>query len=224
MPGSGLIAFKKSLILFSLFAVAMAFLESTVVVYLREIFYPHGFKFPLVDIPPKIYIIELGREFATIVMIWTVSGIQVKNRREWFAFFAFNFAVWDIWYYIWLKIMLGWPTSLLEWDVLFLIPIPWIGPVLAPILVSVALILAALVILRFEGTPRPLTLTKRDWLLEVLAGAIIIGSFLTQSGEIAAGEVPYNYPWWIFSIGMALGLTVFMIRYMKRSGIASDPD
>ncbi len=217
MPDVKIFDLKKSLFLYSLFAIAMAYLESTVVVYLREIYYPQGFRFPLVDISPKIYIIELGREAATILMIWTVSGVLTRNRRVWFAFFGFIFAVWDIWYYIWLKIMLNWPASLLESDVLFLIPVPWIGPVLAPVLVSMALIVSGLVILIFEVNHRPFRLSAREWLLEIFAGLIIIGSFLMQTGDVTSGEVPQNYPWWMFSIGMVMGLSVFAFRYRNLS-------
>jgi len=214
---------KKNLLISTVFAVAMAYLESTVVVYLREIFYPHGFKFPLIDIPPDIYLIEVGREAATILMLWAVSGILQRNRREWFAYFAYNFAVWDIWYYLWLKIMLGWPASMLDWDVLFLIPLPWISPVLAPVLVSSALIFSAVVILTFESTGHPLNLTIRDWVLEILAGIIIIGSFLTQTEVIAAKQVPQSYPWGIFTLGMILGLAVFIFRLRERLKLGSDP-
>ncbi len=216
MSGTSQPDLKKILLISTVFAVAMAYLESTVVVYLREIFYPQGFKFPLIDIPPDIYLIEVGREAATILMLWAVSGILKRNRREWFAYFAFNFAVWDIWYYIWLKLMIGWPASLLDWDVLFLIPLPWIGPVLAPVLVSSALIFSAVVILTFESTEHPLNLTVRDWALEILAGCIIIGSFLAQTEVIAAEQTPKSYPWWIFVFGMILGLAVFIIRIMQR--------
>ena len=218
MPGTKRFIYRKDLFLYTLFAIAMAYLEATVVVYLRELFYPLGFVFPLQDIPPKIYLVELGREAATIIMLWTVSGITNRHRTEWFAFFSFNFAVWDIWYYIWLKIMLDWPATLLDWDVLFLIPLPWIGPVLAPLLVSAALIFAALMILHFESRGKPLKLTPVDWGLEVLAGLIIIGSFLAQTGKIAAKLAPESYPWWVFIIGMVLGLTVFVHRVYK------DPD
>ncbi len=215
MPGKKRFIYGKDLFLYTFFAVAMAYLEATVVVYLRELFYPLGFEFPLQDIPQKIYLVELGREAATIIMLWAVSGIRNRNRREWFAIFSFNFAVWDIWYYIWLKIMLDWPATLLDWDVLFLIPLPWIGPVLAPLLVSVALIFATLTILHFESRGNPLNLTLVDWSLEVLAGLIIIGSFLTQTDKIAAHLAPESYPWWIFIIGMVLGLAVFLHRAYK---------
>ena len=129
----------------------MAYLESAVVVYLREIYYPNGFSFPLQEITPFILIIEIGREIATIIMLFAVSYFMSKNKRELFAFFSFNFGMWDIWYYIWLKLLLDWPQSLLTWDVLFLIPVPWIAPVLAPILVSVSLIIASLIILKLEN-------------------------------------------------------------------------
>ena len=107
-------------IIFSLlFAVSMAYLESAVVVYLRELYYPDGFQFPLNNIPPRILVTEIGREVATILMLYAFAKSVGRNYREVFAYFTFNFGIWDIWYYIWLKLMLGWPASLLDWDVLF---------------------------------------------------------------------------------------------------------
>ena len=94
---------------------------------------------------------------------------------------------------------------------------------LAPVLVSSALIFSAVVILIFEASDHPLNLTFRDWVLEILAGCIIIGSFLTQTGVIAAKQVPQSYPWGIFTLGMILGLAVFIFRFMERLRLASDP-
>ena len=162
----------------------MAYLESAIVVYLRELYYPTGFNFPLVEIPIPIYVTEIGREVATILMLWAVAKLIAANGREWFAYFAFNFAVWDIWYYIWLKILINWPSSLLEWDILFLIPLPWAGPVLAPVLVSVCLILAAYFILYYEAHDKPILLSGFDWLGEIMAGLIVIISFLTHFNNI----------------------------------------
>jgi len=190
----------------------MAYLESAIVVYLREIFYPSGFFFPLKEIPQFILIIEIGREIATIIMLWAIAKLVAKNGREWFAFFAFNFGVWDIWYYIWLKIILNWPESFLTWDVLFLIPIPWIAPVLAPVLVSFALIAAALIILYLENKNKPLPFSKLDWWLEGVAGLVIIISFLFQTEVISQNSIPQNYPWWLFFIGYVFGLVLFGIR------------
>ncbi len=164
--------YKTPLIICLIFSITMAYLESAIVVYLREIFYPDGFNFPIEKITLFIYWVEIGREVATILMLWAIAKLIAKNNREWFAFFSFNFAVWDIWYYIWLKIFLDWPQSLFTWDILFLIPIPWVAPVLAPVLVSISLIAAALIILSLEEKSKPLAFSKIDWWLEGLAGYV----------------------------------------------------
>src|SRR5882724_9621043 len=131
------------------YAVAMAYLESAIVVYLRRLYYPQGLSFPLTiadieglrylmahqsvfDFPLAIIdtptlLLELGREAATMVMLATVGIAAGRTKVGKFAYFLLLFGVWDIWYYIWLKVFLGWPASLLTWDVLFLIPVPWVG-------------------------------------------------------------------------------------------------
>jgi hypothetical protein len=207
--------YKPHLIVSTLFLIAMAYIEAAIVVYLRAAYYPSGFQFPLIDVPLAILLTEIGREVATIVMLWTVARLISKTGRECFAFFAYNFGVWDIWYYIWLKILINWPSSLLEWDVLFLIPLPWIGPVLAPVIVSAALIFSALVILKHEAQKKPVILGKAGWFLEILAGIIIVLSFLRETNTIITKEVPQDYPWWLFISGLGLGIVVFWRRVKK---------
>ncbi len=129
----------------TIFGIAFGFLEAIVVVYLRKIYYPEGFSFPLALLEPEMIKIEIVREFSTIIMLATIGWILGKKFGERFSFFIFTFAVWDIFYYVGLKIFLNWPESLLTWDVLFLIPITWIGPVLAPVICSLGMILIALI-------------------------------------------------------------------------------
>jgi hypothetical protein len=203
----------RVLLISAIFAVAMAYLESTVVVYLRKIYYPDGFHFPLADIPRSILFIEAGREVATIIMLYSLARlVAAGDRREVMAYFCFTFGIWDIGYYVWLKILLNWPGSWLDWDVLFLIPLPWLGPVLAPILVSMVLIATALIILYYESMGHPLRLTHREKFAEIAAGLLIIITFFSELHTILSAQIPQNYPWWLFAIGMALGLTVFIRR------------
>ena len=118
----------------SLFAITLGFLEAIVVVYLREIFYPAGFQFPLVLLPHEFYNIEILREITTIVLLACVGLLAGKTRYEKFGWFLLAFGIWDIFYYVGLKLALGWPPSFMTWDILFLIPVSWIGPVLAPVI------------------------------------------------------------------------------------------
>jgi hypothetical protein len=200
--------YKVKLLYSGIFAIAMAYLESAVVVYLRLLYSPDGIIIPLTAPPDHVLWTEIGREVATIVMLLFVSRMAARTRREWFGYFAYNFGIWDIWYYIWLKILLGWPQSLLDWDVLFLIPVVWTGPVLAPVLVSFCLILAGVLVIKHPS----LKLTRTDWILEYSAGTVIILSFLTPVPGLELTSFPESYPWPVFISGMALGLLVFFNR------------
>src|SRR5262249_11432284 len=118
---------RRRLVWLVLYAVAMAYVEAAVVVYLRGIYYPQGFSFPIVIIPDSMAAIEVGREAATLIMLAGVSALAGADRWERFLFFSVAFGCWDIGYYLWLRLFIGWPLSLLTWDILFLIPVPWIG-------------------------------------------------------------------------------------------------
>jgi hypothetical protein len=200
---------KYTLGIASIYAVAMAYVEATVVVYLRQIFFPQGFKFPLVEIPRDMLLIEAGRELATIIMLIAVAKLLAKNKGTFTAYFLYTFAVWDIGYYMWLKLLLNWPGSILEPDLLFLIPLPWVGPVLAPVLVSAALIAISLTILHFESAEIAFRLSRREWLLEISAGILIILSFIENNYAILLSPALPPYPWWLLITGMILGMAVF---------------
>ena len=133
--------FRRTLLLVCIFSIAMGFLESAVVIYLRELYYPSGFKFPLIALPANITLVEIIREASTMIMLVLIGFFAGKNTTQRFSFFLFSFAVWDIFYYLFLKVFTGWPESLFTWDLLFLIPLPWIGPVITPCILSLTMIL-----------------------------------------------------------------------------------
>jgi hypothetical protein len=114
----------------------MGYMESSVVVYLRAIMYPDGFGFPLAPFDSHLAVTEIFREVATIIMLLGAGIIAGKTFPERFAWFIYCFAIWDIFYYVFLKALLGWPESFMTWDILFLIPATWVGPVISPIIVS----------------------------------------------------------------------------------------
>jgi hypothetical protein len=136
MPG-------RTLTIITIYALAMALLESAVVVYLRRLYYPeHPLEiFPLQFLGAYDAGVELSREVATIVMLLTVAALAERSSlTRCFAVFVYMFGIWDIFYYVWLKVLMGWPTSWLEWDVLFLIPIVWLGPWICPAMISLLFI------------------------------------------------------------------------------------
>jgi hypothetical protein len=143
-------AHLKIISVVSFFSVAMAALESAVVVYLRALYYPDGFNVALKLIDEKILGVEVIRELATLVMLLCIGILAGKNFRQRLSYFLLSFAAWDIFYYVWLKVFIDWPSSWFEWDILFLVPITWLGPVLAPVVCSVTMIVVALVLLKFS--------------------------------------------------------------------------
>ena len=106
-----------------LFGIAMGFFEAAVVVYLRQLYYPGGFSFPLKIMALGELSIEYLREFSTLIMLFSLAIVAGRNFYERFSYFLLCFGIWDIFYYVWLKVLLDWPQSLLTWDILFLIPI-----------------------------------------------------------------------------------------------------
>ena len=124
------------------FSIAFANIEASVVVYLRQIFHPEGFYFRMTlfgegPLWRRFLFTEIGREAATMVLILTTCWLAGRNRQQRFAYFLTIFAVWDIFYYVWLKVLIDWPASIMDWDILFLIPVTWASPVLYPVLISV---------------------------------------------------------------------------------------
>ena len=200
----------------TLLAAAFGFIEGAVVVYLRAIAYPDGFGFPLAPVPELLLRTEIAREAATLLLLLGVARVARRDALGRFAVFSLCFGVWDIVYYLTLEAVLGWPDGLLAWDILFLIPLPWAAPVLAPILVSLALIGAACAILLGDGWTR--SLRRGDWAAGVCGGLLILWSFLWNAQAIESGS-PGPFPWWLFAAGMLLGLGAFAgaIRRGSRS-------
>ena len=138
----------KKIMVVLIFSIAMAALEAAVVVYLRSLYYHNGFTVAMKVMDEHILFVELIRELATIVMLICVAFLSSTNKMKRFAYFIFSFAVWDIFYYVWLKVFIDWPASIFDWDILFLIPITWLGPVIAPIICSLTMIALALLIIK----------------------------------------------------------------------------
>ncbi len=210
----------KKLIIVIFFSIAFAYIEAAVVVYLRQIFYTAGFDFPLTNFPntavwQRLFLTEVGREVATIVLILSCSWLVGENLRQRVAFFLFIFGIWDIFFYAWLKVFLNWPTSFIDWDILFLIPMVWAGPVLAPILVSVLLILIAILLLFYQPIAKPVRLIHLDWLGYIFAGLAIVISFCIAGLHITELEFRSFFYWPLFGLGCLLALAVFSKSLLK---------
>jgi hypothetical protein len=199
------------------FAVAMANVEAMIVVYLRRLYYPGGFDFPLVIIDLSTMSLELIREACTVVMLATFALAAGRTAAGKFAHFLIGFGLWDIFYYVWLKIILNWPPSLLTWDVLFLIPVPWIGPVLAPVTVACTMVGMGLTLLWLETKGPVLPAGRRVWSLQIVAALVIILSFtldvvlrLDTDGSRLARWIPTSYRWWMLLFGQIVAISSFV--------------
>jgi hypothetical protein len=219
---------KRTVIALLLFGTAFGYLEAAVVSYLRFLhepvrrrFYPNrspGDLFPLLTRQEagadpqqqRIVWIEIGREAATIVMLAGAALAIATNAGQWAAAFVIAFGTWDITFYVFLKLLLDWPASPFTWDILFIIPVPWAGPVLAPVLVSAAMIGAGVWHLWREAIQNPVHLGRSNWSGMVVGAATIIVSFTLDSGNVAEGGMPRPFHWPLFGAGITIGLAGYI--------------
>ncbi len=127
------------------FAIAMAWVEAASVFYIRALvgrIEPYqADPLPLEAMNGALGNVELWREAATLVMIATLGVLAGRTWRRRAGYAALAFGAWDIFYYVFLRLISGWPRTLLDWDILFLLPLPWWGPVLAPVSIALVMIL-----------------------------------------------------------------------------------
>ncbi len=195
----------------SAFAVAMGILEAAVVVYLRELYYPEGFRFPIALMPARVALVELVRESATIVMLLSVAALVRRRGLDGFFVFAYLFGVWDLVYYAGLRGFLGWPDSLGTWDILFLIPVPWLSPVVYPVAVSLLLI-AGYVAHEIAGARgRSIAPSRIGWLVSVLGAIGIVTAFCWRFRDVLEERVPERFPAALFWVSLAAAAAPFVL-------------
>ncbi len=195
----------------ALFAIAMAYLESAVVVYLRDLYDIEDIATDIPAFERTTGYIEIGREAATMFMLLFVGWIAGRNFQTRIAFAFLAFGVWDIFYYFWLWVFIGWPTSPFDLDLLFLIPLPWWGPVLSPILIAFLMVgggVAAVIRDEAGHVVRP---QWQDWTALVLGTLIVLYTFMADGlaampvGPEDLAEVqPTDFKWLVYLVGFAL--------------------
>ncbi len=219
----------KKLPAVALYAICFGFVEAAVVEYLRAIYYPldkGGFQFPVLTLDQITtlgyehwvrLLIELCRELCTLIMLMSMGIVAARNRREAWAYFVVAFGVWDISFYLWLKLFLNWPPSLMTWDLLFLIPVPWVSPVLAPIIVSLTMIFAGILLLYRESKGKPVVARWTDWILVIMGGVIVIFSFCWDYENIMRGGFPNPFQWPLFFVGLSTGCGGFIVAVRRQN-------
>jgi membrane-associated protease RseP (regulator of RpoE activity) len=189
------------------FGVAMGYVEAAVVVYLRSAMQTGSAV--LAQDPAAFRMfegIEFARELATLVMIAAVGWLAGRTRLERLAWAAVVFGAWDIVYYAVLRTVVGWPPSPVAWDILFLVPVPWVGPVWAPLVVSAALVGFGLAAARRLRAGRRIVVGPLRALAGLAGGGLVVLSFLVDSDRVLAGDESAWTGWPLFGAGMALAI------------------
>jgi hypothetical protein len=216
-----------------IFSIAMAMLETAVVIYLRALYYPEGFKFPVETLGSTILITELFRELATLIMLGSIGYMNGDTKTERMTAFLFSFGIWDIFYYVFLKVFLNWPANILDWDLLFLLPVPWIGPVLAPCIVSLSFIALHLLVQYKKKQGQIISLHRTFWALSLLGFAVMLYTFMADSTTILIkiyqsnmnfdllsgirSLIPTSFNWPVFLLGEAVFLGAISTLIKKKS-------
>ena len=191
----------------TMYAIAMAYVEAALVIHLRHLYYADN---PLAIFPLRLLShsdlgIELVRELATLLMLLSVALLAERDVGRRFAAFVYVFGVWDLGYYACLKILIDWPQSWLEWDVLFLLPWPWFGPWLTPALIALLFTLWGAGILLSPQQPRFNRLSGGLFvggsLLGLIAFLLPAASLLPHGKQAFEGYQPDHFPWLLFVPG-----------------------
>ncbi len=215
--------FRSTAVAVVAFGVAMGYLEAAAVVYLGSALENLPAAVPAYD--PETFgtfeAIEITREVATLVMIAAVGWRAGRTRLERLAWAAVVFGAWDIVYYLGLRLAIGWPPSFDTWDVLFLVPMPWVGPVWAPIVVSAALVVVGLAAARRLRAERPVVVGPVQALAALAGGGLVILSFLVDTSRVLAGDSAVWTGWPLFWAGMAAATAATLMALIGRPTAAA---
>jgi hypothetical protein len=206
------------------FAVAMAWVESAVVLYLRSLtqeFDPY--KPDQTPLTQGIIGAELVREFATLLMLASVGWLAGQTWRSRVALALVAFGTWDIFYYVFLVPLTGWPRSLLDWDILFLLPLPWWGPVLAPVVIAGLMIAGGSLVALRDSPQQPIWPARHTSLAALVGGALALYVFmedamraLPQGLERLMPLRPERFDWPLFLLAV-VGLSAPVVELAWRA-------
>jgi hypothetical protein len=195
-----------------IYALAMAWVEAAVVYYLRSLIDRiEPYQANPLPMAGGFGPAELIREIATMVMLLTVGWLAGMTWRARFGYSVVAFGVWDIFYYVFLRVMTGQPKSLLDWDILFLIPLPWWGPVWAPTSIALLMILWGTFMTKADRSPVSF---GSQWKFLALGGLGVVLALFTfmadaiytadQGTEALRNMLPVRFNWPLFGVALAL--------------------
>src|SRR6266540_5596426 len=193
------------------FAVAMAWVEAASVYYLRTMV---GRIDPYQENPLPIRgvlgQVELVREVATLVMLLTIGMLAGRTWHKRLGYTAIAFGVWDVLYYVFLRMICDWPKSLFDWDILFLLPLPWWGPVVAPVCIALLMIVWGTLVSLGPVCNAP-PVSSAAWRLSALGIAIALYVFMADSvrvvhhgADVMRSVLPTTFNWSMFAVAFGL--------------------
>src|SRR5262245_7787102 len=200
------------------FAIAMAWVEAASVFYIRTLvdrIEPYQANpLPVAPMIGSLGPVELWREAATLCMIAALGLLAGRTWRRRAGYAALAFGAWDIFYYVFLRLISGWPRTLLDWDILFLLPLPWWGPVLAPLSIALVMILWGTLATQADDSAAD---GRWAWLLGWTGIVLALGVFMIDAwralpnGRDAVLQVlPTTFNWRLFWVALLLmALPVF---------------
>jgi hypothetical protein len=212
-----------------LFALAMAWMESATVFYLRTLV-GRVDPYQVSPLPPHRLLgnIEIVREIATMAMLVTVGWLAGREFRTRLSYTLIAFGVWDIFYYVFLAVMGPWPRSVMDWDVLFLIPLPWWGPVLAPCMIAALMVVGGTLVTQFESERGPRWPSYRSVVLNWLGIGLALYVFmehaihvLPQGEEALRRALPTRFNWPLFAVALIL-MSVSLLELSWRTWKEAD--
>jgi hypothetical protein len=209
----------------------MAWVEAAAVFYIRSFV---GRIDPFQTNPLPLHDIlgrtELIREAATLLMLISIGWLAGHTLRTRLAYSLITFGVWDILYYIFLKLISGWPQTPFDWDILFLLPLPWWGPVLSPMLISILMILGGTIATQLATPGSILKPTSSNWVISGAGVLLALALFMENAlRTLSLGEeairttLPGTFNWSVFALALLLmSAPIFdMCLQIRRKGVIS---
>jgi hypothetical protein len=197
------------------FAAGMAWVEAACVYYLRvlvdrvEPYQPDPL--PIRGILGEV---ELVREGATLLMLAMTGMLAGRTWRARSGYAAIAFGCWDILYYVFLRTISGWPASLFDWDILFLLPLPWWGPVLAPVCIASLMIVWGTVVTQWQDRIPATWFMRASWAANWVGILLALTIFMADSIRALPGGLdtvrqvlPAAFSWPVFGAALLLMAT-----------------
>jgi len=158
-----------------------------------------------------------------MVMLIAVGWIAGHNFQTRFSFMIFAFGTWDIFYYLWLRVFIGWPHTIMDPDLLFLIPLPWWGPVLSPVLIAMLMIASGIIIVIKDEKRKPIHYSPWFWALLISGILLMLYSFMADAIRALPADSstlsklkPSQFNWLVYLIGLVMALISVLLLTTKR--------